>query len=131
MSFSLRVSRMLHSSLEAILLEGSRSSMLLTRSVRSFVNLVFCSGNLTFAFICASFSPGLKGDLKYMSVYTIQPSAQISTLSVIGKPENKSSYSGALYNGVVVFSISSPINSLFYIYSFISLIVTIFVMSEC
>jgi hypothetical protein len=67
-----------------------------------------------FALIWASFSPGLKGDLKNIRVYMIQPKAQMSTFSVIGKPENKSSYSGALYKGVVVFSISSWIKSLFY-----------------
>jgi hypothetical protein len=38
----------------------------------------------------------------------------MSTFSLIGKPENKSSYSGALYKGVVVFSVSSWILSLFY-----------------
>ena len=67
-----------------------------------------------FALICASFSPGLKGDLKNIRVYMIQPKAQMSTFSVIGKPENKSSYSGALYKGVVVFSITSWIESRFY-----------------
>ena len=50
---------------------------------------------MTVPFICANFSPGLKGDLKNISVYMIQPRAQMSTFSEMGKPENKSSYSGA------------------------------------
>ena len=74
---------------------------------------MFFGGNLIEALIYANFSPGVKGDLKNMRVYIIQPSAQMSTFSVIGKPENKSSYSGARYRGVVVFSISSCIRSRF------------------
>ena len=64
---------------------------------------------MTVPFICANFSPGLKGDLKNISVYMIthickveisiagvlQPRAHMSTFSEMGKPENKSSYSGA------------------------------------
>ncbi len=89
--------------------------MLRSKSINSFEYFVFWGGNLTFALIWASFSPGLKGDLKNIRVYMIQPKPQMSTFSVIGKPENKSSYSGALYKGVVVFSISSWIGSQFYI----------------
>jgi cytoplasmic iron level regulating protein YaaA (DUF328/UPF0246 family) len=47
----------------------------------------YVGGNLMFAFIWASFSPGLNGDLKYIKVYMMQARAHTSTFSVIGKPE--------------------------------------------
>ena len=49
-----------------------------------------------FALIDASFSPGGKAGLKNINVYMMHAKAQMSTFSVIGKPENKSSCSGAL-----------------------------------
>lgn len=48
-----------------------------------------------FALIEASFSPGGNGGCKNISVYKIHARPQTSTFSVIGNPENKSSYSGA------------------------------------
>lgn len=47
----------------------------------------YVGGNLMFAFIWASFSPGLNGDLKYIKVYMMQARAHTSTFSVIGNPE--------------------------------------------
>jgi hypothetical protein len=95
-----------------ILSEGSLLSIDLRRSISSFEYFKASGGNLTVPLIWASFSKGLKGDLKNIKVYIMHPSAQMSTFSVIGKPENKSSYSGERYKGVVVFSISSAIRSL-------------------
>lgn len=113
MILSLRESITLQTSAVPILLEGSYTSIWRISSTNSLEKLLLC-GTLIFAFIYASFSPGTKGDLKYINVYMMQPRPHMSTFSVIWKPEYKSSYSGALYIGVVVFSISSYIASQFY-----------------
>ncbi len=90
---TLRVSIVLQISAALILLEGSLVSIDSKRSWKSFEYLL--GGIFTVPLIYDSFSPGLKGDLKNIKLYMIQPRAQMSTFSVIGKPENKSSYSGA------------------------------------
>ena len=86
---------MLQTSPMVILYRGSATNIYSNKFIKSLENFG-SAGFFTLAFIYASFSPGLKGDLKYINVYIIQARDQISTFSVIGNPENRSSCSGAL-----------------------------------
>ena len=94
--FSLSESIMLQTSPIPIRSVGSLLNICSKRTMSSLEYLeASVGGNLMFEFICASFSPGLNGDLKYIKVYMMQAKAHTSTFSVIGNPEYRSSYSGA------------------------------------